>query len=359
VTAWARSSRCSGGDCVLVARTNGDHAMVLVRDSKQGDVGAGGHVQTWAREEWAELLRAVRMGEDHPALEERDGEMLVGLHRHEVLRFTLEEWRSFVAGAIAGELEFGQLPDVSAWLAAPGEPSPTGCCGESCHEDVPAGRADDHAPPLGSSDSRAATGQPGPLDDELDLLLISPAGRDLPRDAVEGFPEAVATAGQPGPEPPAETIPGKRGRGSDADAQPEGVRTAESPGWRPDAATGAGEVGATSSRPVPVAAEPVPYGSVVIRRVPAQYIVEAAPERTWITLEAIQGSDEHGMFVSAGRVYLGNDVAGHEVVYEVVGWDTRAMALVLERVRPESEEAALDAALAYAASPLVPPGGAS
>lgn len=324
MTAWARSSRCSGGDCVLVARTNGDHAMVLVRDSKQGDVGAGGSVQTWAREEWAELLRAVRMGEDHPALDERDGEMLVGLHRHEVLRFSLEEeWRSFVAGAIAGELEFGQLPDVSAWLAAPGESAPTDCCGGSCHEDVPAGRPDDHAPPLGSSDSPAA-------------------------------------AGQPGPEPPAETIPGKRGRGSDADAQPEGVRTAESPGWRPDAATGAGEVGATSSRPVPVAAEPVPYGSVVIRRVPAQYIVEAAPERTRITLEAIQASDERGMFVSAGRVYFGNDLLDHEVVvYEVVGWDTRAMALVVERVRPESEEAALDAALAYAASPLVPPGGVS
>jgi hypothetical protein len=319
VTAWARSSRCSGGDCVLVARTCGDHAVVLVRDSKQGDVGAGGYVQTWAREEWAELLRAARMGEDHPALEERDGEMLVGLHRHEVLHFTLEEWRSFLAGAIAGELEFGQLPDVSAWLAAPGESAPTDCCGESCHEDVPAGRPDDHAPPLGSSDSPAATGQPGPLDDELDLLLISPAGRDLPRDAVEGFPEAVATAGQPGPD--------------------------------------AADTGA-SLGPVP-AAEPVPYGSVVIRRVPAQYIVEAAPERTWITLEAIQGSDERGMFVSAGRVYLGNDLLDHEVVYEVVGWDTRAMALVLERVRPESEEAALDAALAYAASPLVPPGGAS
>jgi hypothetical protein len=319
VTAWARSSRCSGGDCVLVARTNGDHAMVLVRDSKQGDVGAGGHVQTWAREEWAELLRAVRMGEDHPALDERDGEMLVGLHRHEMLHFTLEEWRSFVAGAIGGELEFGQLPDVSAWLPAPGQPSRTDCCGESCHEDVPAGRADDHAPPLGSSDSPAATGQPGPLDDELDLLLISPAGRDLPRDAVEGFPEAVATAGQPG---------------QDA------------------AGTGA------SLGPVP-AAGPVPYGSVVIRRVPAQYIVEAAPERTWITLEAIQGSDEHGMFVSAGRVYLGNDLLDQEVVYAVVGWDARAMALVLERVRPESEEAALDAALAYAASPLVPPGGVS
>jgi hypothetical protein len=137
----------------------------------------------------------------------------------------------------------------------------------------------------------------GPLDDELDrltsppflrtLLSIedSPVGRDLSGNPREGFPDAVATTDRPGAEPPAETIPGKRGRGSDADVQPEGVRTAESPGWRPDAATGAGGAGAASSRPAPVAAD---------LNSPAGRPVDASTGEVVLSLADRPGSDAAG-----------------------------------------------------------------
>jgi hypothetical protein len=236
--------------------------VVLVQDSRR-PASAGGQLQAWALLEWAELLRAVRLRGPAPVGVSSEffghvavdviglEELLLGLDRHEKLRFNFAEWNAFVAGVLHGEFEPDAL-DV-----------PARC--ESSSSAIRVGPEEEEAGAVlrGGAPAEVAAGvcgvgavTPAPVAADLD----SPAGRDHSREAVEGSPDAVATTGQPGAEPPAETIPGKRGRGSDADVQPEGVRTAESPGWRPDAATGAGGVGATSSRPAPVAELNSPAG---------------------------------------------------------------------------------------------------
>lgn len=56
MTRWMRSSRCSNGNCVAVAR---DGDTVLVRDSKDPD----GPTLRFTRGEWRAFVAAARDGE--------------------------------------------------------------------------------------------------------------------------------------------------------------------------------------------------------------------------------------------------------------------------------------------------------
>lgn len=71
----------------------------------------------------------------------------------------------------------------------------------------------------------------------------------------------------------------------------------------------------------------------VVVRFAAVTVVVQAPEETWITLGLIAASDPEYLTVSGGRIYLGDDQAGDEVVYRVVGWDMEHEALRVVRDR--------------------------
>ena len=55
-TAWRRSSRCEGGNCLEVAETE---AGIAVRDSKRPD----GPLLRFSRLEWAQFLDGVKDGD--------------------------------------------------------------------------------------------------------------------------------------------------------------------------------------------------------------------------------------------------------------------------------------------------------
>ena len=53
---WQRSSRCSGGNCVEVAKTAGQY---LIRDSKRPDL----QPLSFSADEWAAFVQGVTAGE--------------------------------------------------------------------------------------------------------------------------------------------------------------------------------------------------------------------------------------------------------------------------------------------------------
>lgn len=57
--AWRKSSFCASGECVEVAEYNG---MIMVRDSKE----PGGSVLRYTTEEWQSFVKGIKAGEfDH------------------------------------------------------------------------------------------------------------------------------------------------------------------------------------------------------------------------------------------------------------------------------------------------------
>jgi hypothetical protein len=73
---------------------------------------------------------------------------------------------------------------------------------------------------------------------------------------------------------------------------------------------------------------------VVLSRVAAKVTVQQAPDQSRISLEVIQHSDPELLLIRQGRLWLGDDTAGNEVVYRVTGWDADTGALVIDRERP-------------------------
>jgi uncharacterized protein DUF397 len=53
---WKRSNRCSGGQCVEVARVDGNY---LIRDSKRPDIAP----LSFTAQEWAAFVEGVTAGE--------------------------------------------------------------------------------------------------------------------------------------------------------------------------------------------------------------------------------------------------------------------------------------------------------
>lgn len=196
---WTRSSFCASGACVLVARA-GD--VVLVWDSKLGAPTAGSPVQQWNRELWEELLYAVREDVDHAGVErtfddrwEMVGEVVLGIEhqRHEPLTFTVDEWRKFRAGVLAGEFDWDGL---ASWSDQPSLPS-----------EGPVG--DGAAVLRGGGAPIEATGTDGVADLSVPVAAHCgpnvaafdvPAGRPTSGDlSSPGETGAIATSGRPGP----------------------------------------------------------------------------------------------------------------------------------------------------------------
>lgn len=122
---WARSSRCVQGDCLEARRVD---EVVVVRDSKLGNL----VLQRWTDDEWQRLLAAVvargpvgidddyrrlvghvgcwpPIGQAKTGVDIHGAEVRLGMHRHETLTFTFEEWNAFVAGVLAGEFNLDVL----------------------------------------------------------------------------------------------------------------------------------------------------------------------------------------------------------------------------------------------------------
>lgn len=254
---WFRSSRCSNGDCVEVARAG---AVILVQDSKR-PAAAGGSMQAWSVQEWQELLRAVRVAQDpfsvsHVAVDViYGGPLLVkfGLDRHEKQTYDAAEWRAFFDGARAGEFN----PDKLSGPASVG----TGDAGRPVE-------------PNGDGFDQAATGAgevgvdlPGPVPVAAEPLN-SPAGRDLLEDATAVALGPIATTGQPGPQAGPSPVnshssstsaAGRRDHDPDSlltesRVLPETAQSAGSPAGRKPSTT---EVGAVATPGQPGPSDPV------------------------------------------------------------------------------------------------------
>jgi hypothetical protein len=187
--------------------------VVLVQDSRR-PAAAGGQLQAWALLEWAELLRAVRLRGPAPVGVSSEffghvavdviglEELLLGLDRHEKLRFNFAEWNAFVAGVLHGEFE----PDA---LGVPARCEASSSVAGVGPEEEEAG-----ASLRGGAPAEVAAGvcgagavAPAPVAADLD----SPAGR--PRDASTGEvvlspadrpgSDAAGTGASPGPVPAA------------------------------------------------------------------------------------------------------------------------------------------------------------
>ena len=109
---WIRSRRCSLGDCVEVHVSD---TAVLVRDSKQNDLGAEQPLLSATPEQWstfiAEMCGAADPGSNGQILVEHvsyGGVVLTSPHSSVRLDYTAAEWTAFEAGAKAGE--FGDTP---------------------------------------------------------------------------------------------------------------------------------------------------------------------------------------------------------------------------------------------------------
>lgn len=62
-------------------------------------------------------------------------------------------------------------------------------------------------------------------------------------------------------------------------------------------------------------------------------VVEHAPEETLFSLGVVASADPRLVFVRDDKIFVGNDRAGDEVVYRVVGWDAEQKALKVVRDR--------------------------
>jgi hypothetical protein len=102
---WYRSSRCSGGDCVSVARQG---SIVLVQDSKNPGV-----YQAWSQREWGELLRCIKVGWRPEGVSDLVGGCVeFGLDRHDDKQsYTAAEWKAFEEDVIDDKFEFDKLPE--------------------------------------------------------------------------------------------------------------------------------------------------------------------------------------------------------------------------------------------------------
>lgn len=133
---WLRSSSCSSGACVQVARAG---QVVLVQDSKKPASG-GGQMQAWTVPEWCGLVAAVASGADHPAIDFLpSGHVRLGFTygaRHEVLVFDAAEWHAFTAGVKAGEFDIDELssPAAGQGLAAAGRQAGHGSAAVPGHQ---------------------------------------------------------------------------------------------------------------------------------------------------------------------------------------------------------------------------------
>jgi hypothetical protein len=214
---WYRSSRCSGGDCVSVARQG---SIVLVQDSKNPGV-----YQAWSQREWGELLRCIKVGWRPEGVSDLVGGCVeFGLDRHDDKQsYTAAEWKAFEEDVIDDKFEFDKLPEFGELSegvsAGPGSVAGSG--------EAATGAVD------GSGHCSDGPGSPvpvaaelGSLDDELDTLIWSedpslgepqdsPAGRpvDASTDevtlssAVQPGSDAAGTGTPPDPVPVAQLAP--------------------------------------------------------------------------------------------------------------------------------------------------------
>jgi hypothetical protein len=208
VIAWRKSSFSdTASSCVEVRR---ESDVVYVRDSKLGDHSP---IQEWPVEDWLFLTDAIASKQPKFSGYRKldDGGIRLGWARlgHSPLWFNAGEWLAFEYGVRAGELD----PET---LSSP----------------VAASRG----------------GEPA-------------AGRPVGSDTADGSGHAAAGAGITGRDTPVPVAAQKPladaawSRELVASRPLDGAASADGSGLRPSPATGAGEVGATSSRPAPIAAE--------------------------------------------------------------------------------------------------------
>jgi hypothetical protein len=165
---WHRSSKCSGGDCVVVALVG---RVVMVRDSMIPlSVSPG---QAWEIDEWWELLAALKAGTPHPGVDPIGiSRTQLGLDRHEPLVFRQSDWWPFVEDVKAG----GFTPDK---LSSP--VSPAGGS-ESTGRQVGSVGVDGSDP--AATGAGLPSGQSAPVAASLDV----PVGRLNPASPDAGIP---------------------------------------------------------------------------------------------------------------------------------------------------------------------------
>lgn len=71
--------------------------------------------------------------------------------------------------------------------------------------------------------------------------------------------------------------------------------------------------------------------SIIFTAYAMSTVVESAPEETRVSLDLIGARDPQLLFVRGDKIFVGNDRAGNEVVYRVVGWDAEETALIVRR----------------------------
>jgi len=79
------------------------------------------------------------------------------------------------------------------------------------------------------------------------------------------------------------------------------------------------------------------YGNLILRR--QLPFVEQAPPRIVLGIEYLQRMAA-AYVIGGHRVVVGEDAAGTEVVYRIVGWDDTIRALIAELEPPAGGEAA-------------------
>jgi hypothetical protein len=188
--AWRKSSFSDTPNSCVEVRHESD--VVYVRDSKLGD---DSPVLRFAAASWLVLTDAIVAPRDgdpwkivHRSIAyEPDGHVLLSTSdRSPELRFDADEWKAFVYGVRAGEFDPEKLSEeVTSEPGCDGsDKAATGAVEEGCRTpgsavpvaaplNVPAGRPGEDTPPV-SPGLPAVTGQPGPLDDQIDLLLNFP-----------------------------------------------------------------------------------------------------------------------------------------------------------------------------------------
>lgn len=92
------------------------------------------------------------------------------------------------------------------------------------------------------------------------------------------------------------------------------------------------EVMVPAPDPVERVTQAMSYGDIAVTLLQPEVIVEQAPDEARISLELLVGADRERLFCRGARLYLGNDRAGAEVVYQVAGWDDAGLALIVRRV---------------------------
>jgi hypothetical protein len=266
---WYRSSRCSGGDCVCVARQG---PIVLVWDSKNPGV-----YQAWTADEWRGLLGCIKVGWRPEGVRDLvDGCIEVGLERHDDrLTFDAGEWKAFEDDVKDDRFEIDKLPEFGSSSSRRGvaEEDREGSDSAAGPDQAATGAGVPASPPAPVAAPCNGTALcPAHPTNRMAHRIVPPiAVQEMACMARKFIPAGVHVSPMHLSRNENEHVcelnrhPGvhrcKCGTSFAAHepladvALTPGAASADGSGLRPSPATGAGEAGAASSRPAPVAAQ--------------------------------------------------------------------------------------------------------